>query len=476
VNNIDYLTHILQQDCLIDFTRPVLIGVSGGPDSLCLLDLMWRLEYQLVVAHLNHGLRSEADADAQIVCEAVQTRGLPFILHKVDISAYALRNTLSVEEAARKVRYQFLFEQALQNNAQAVVVAHTADDQVETVLMHLLRGAGLTGLKGMSFRSQPNPWSSEIALVRPLLGVFREDVMEYCSERGLQPVFDRSNLDTTYFRNRIRAELLPVLETYNINIKSTVLRMAQTLAGDDQVLDGVIHGAWKDCCLEQGVGSVALNSTKLLSKPLGIQRRLVRTAISYLRPGLRDIDFAAIEKVLFFMQQSGQNTQSDLINGLCLIREGDAVWIADWKSNLPTESWPQIDMPSYELPVPGRIDFQNGWHLQSDLVGDVQDAMVNAQKNIDPFKAWINVGEPLSLLKIRSALPGDRFQPLGMEGHSTKLFDFFINIKVPRRLRLHWPLVYLGNEIAWIPGYRISHVHRLTSSTVNVVFLHLFKE
>jgi tRNA(Ile)-lysidine synthase len=437
---------------------------------------MWRFGYPLLVAHLNHGLRYEADEDAQSVRDAAQTLGLPFILDEADIDAFARCHAFSIEEAARKVRYQFLFEQARQHQAQAVAVAHTADDQVETILMHLLRGTGLSGLKGMSYRMQPNPWSNEIALVRPLLGVFRDEVLSYCNERGLHPVYDRSNLDTTFFRNRIRGELIPTLETYNSGIKSNLWRMAQTLASDDQVLEILTNDVWQDCCLEHEATGVALKIGSLSAQTLGIQRRLVRRAISILRPGLRDIDFASVERTLFFMREPTRSAQLDLTNGLRLLREGDKLWIANWEGDLPTGDWPQIDHTPHQLTIPGCIDLHGKWHLRATYVVDIQKAITQAADNADPFQAWINLWNPQPSLLIRPPLPGDRFQPLGMNGHQVKLSDFFVNVKVPRRVRRNWPLVCLGNDIAWIPGYRISHLHRLTVSSTQAVFLQLFKD
>ena len=476
VTNLSQLSHILQQDCQLNSTRPVLIGVSGGPDSLCLLDIMWRIGYPLLVAHLNHGLRDEADQDALAVQEAAQVRGLPFILEEADIDAFARSHALSIEEAARKVRYQFLFQQARQHRAQAVAVAHTADDQVETILMHLLRGTGLSGLKGMSYRMYPTPWSNEIALVRPLLGIFRDEVLRYCNEQGLHPVFDRSNLDTTFYRNRIRGELIPTLETYNPGIKSSLLRMSQTLASDDQVLEILTEDVWQNCCIEHVPTGVALKIPTLSAQPVGIQRRLVRRAISDLRPGLRDIDFSAIERALLFLREPTRSEQLDLTNGLRLLREGEKLWIANWQGDLPIGDWPQIDQTPRQLTIPGCIDLDGNWHLRATYVMDIRKATAQAVDNTEPFQAWIDLWNPEPSLLIRPSNPGDRFQPLGMNGHQVKLSDFFVNVKMPRRVRRNWPLVCLGNDIVWIPGYRISHLHRLTASSTQAVFLQLFKD
>jgi tRNA(Ile)-lysidine synthase len=476
VTNLRHLSYILQQDCQLDPTRQVLVGVSGGPDSLFLLDILWRLGYSLVVAHLNHGLRNEAEADSRCVREAAQSLGLTFVLEEADITAFARSHGLSIEEAARIVRYQFLFKQAGQHQAQAVAVAHTADDQVETVVMHLLRGAGLTGLKGMSSRLLPNPWSGEIALIRPLLGIFRDEILAYCSENDLQPVFDHSNLDTTFFRNRLRQELIPILETYNTGVKTNLLRMAQTLAGDDQVLETLTNAAWQDCCMGQGMVGIALDTGSLLAQPLSIQRRLVRRAISFLRPGLRDIDFATVERTLAFAQQPIRSAQLDLASGLRLSWEGERLWVANWEAGLPIGDWPQMVAQSLQLSVPGYISLPGKWHIQAEPVGDVQEAITQASTNTNLFQAWIDLHSYQLPFVLRTLLPGDRFQPLGMDGLSVKLSNFFINVKMPRRVRQLWPLVCLGGVITWIPGYRLAHSHRLTSSSTRVVFLQMVKD
>src|SRR4030067_3134889 len=183
------LEGILLDECQLEPTRKVLIGVSGGPDSLCLLDVLTQLGYPLVVAHFNHQLRPEAQLEAEQVRRFAESHGLSFVMGERDGRSFAREQRLSLEEAARVARYRFLFEQTEESGAQAVAVAPTADDQVETVLMHLLRGSGLAGLKGMSPRATPNSWSQTIPPVRPLLGVGRSEGLAYCEERGLKPFF-----------------------------------------------------------------------------------------------------------------------------------------------------------------------------------------------------------------------------------------------------------------------------------------------
>lgn len=214
-----------------------VIGVSGGPDSLCLLDLARQIStLDIIVAHFNHKLRPEADREAEIVRQVAEQIGLPFVTDSADVQVYASENRLSLEEAARLLRYRFLFAQARIQHAGLVAVGHTADDQVETILMHFLRGAGLAGLKGMAGRACPNEFDREIPLVRPILHLWRRETESYCHEHNLHPINDPSNTDETYFRNRLRHNLIPELENYNPRFKNVLLRTAEALAGDYEVV------------------------------------------------------------------------------------------------------------------------------------------------------------------------------------------------------------------------------------------------
>ena len=464
----------LQNECLIEAGRPLVVGVSGGPDSLCLLDLLRRSGCQVVVAHLDHGLRAEAAQDADTVAGLAKRFGLPYVQAQVDTRAYAEAHSLSIEEAARVLRYRFLFEQARQHAAQAVAVGHTADDQVETVLMHLLRGAGLVGLKGMAYRMLPNPWSREIALLRPLLGVWRSQVIEYCEEHALQPVLDRTNLDTTYFRNRLRHELIPYLEGFQPRLRPGLARMAEVLAGEEQVLQGVIEAAWQQCVLHQGPGYVAFDAQTFAGLLPGVQRRLLRRAIETQRPGLRNIDFADIERGLAFLAAPSRAHQMDLVAGLRVFLEEGRLWLAAWEADLPNNDWPSLPPgQSLTLDAPGALELPGGWRLVAELAADAEAACQQAQANGDPFQAWLD-GDALVLpLTVRARQQGDRFQPLGMPEQVAKLSDMMINLKLPRRARCTWPLVCSGQEIAWLPGYRLGHAVRVRRTTRRVIHLHL---
>ena len=472
---LDRIQNTIQQECRLGWSEPVLIGVSGGPDSLCLVDLLDRLGYPLVVAHLNHKLRPEADKDAYKVRQLAEIRGWLFTEESEDTKDYAQTQSLSIEEAARTVRYRFLFEQAEHYHAQAVAVGHTADDQVETVLMHLLRGAGLSGLRGMQTWICPNTWSETIPLVRPLLGFWREEVVTYCQEHGLETILDRTNLELTYFRNRLRHALLPYLSQYNPAVKQVLWRTAGVLAGDYEVIEQVVESAWTVCVREHGGGFVALDSAELARQLVGVQRHLVRKAIAWLRPGLRDIDFQAVEGTLCFLADPPATRQRDLVAGLRLLLDEGSLWIAAWEADLPAGGWPQLNpREALTLEVPGELCLPDGWRLHAEKIEFSSAVRAEAMANPDPYQAWADL-EALDLpVLVRGRQPGDRFKPLGLEGHSIKIADFMINKKLPRRARPGWPLVCSGEQVVWLPGLQLGHSFRLKPDTRKALKFHLF--
>lgn len=470
------LAMILHQECHLDPTKTLLVALSGGPDSLCLLDAVWRLGYPVIVAHLNHRLRPEAWRDVQVVKQFVSDRNLTLAIGEVDAGEFADAHGLTVEEAARIVRYRFLFEQAERSNAQAVVVGHTADDQVETVLMHLLRGAGLSGLSGMTYHSLPNSWSQTIPLVRPLLGVWREEILAYLAERGLQPVQDASNLDSRYFRNRIRQNLIPALKSYNPQVRQRIWHTAFSLQGDQEILEQAVDTAWQACQIITGPGYVSFKIGELQDQYPGMQRRLLRRAVALLRSGLSDIDFETIERGIAFLKEPKLSAQTVLSGGIYMFYEEDRLWVAIWEADLPTAFWPGIEPgKSLNLQVPGSLLLPGGWKLCAQPVSDISQAFDKAMENRDPYQAWLDFHELELPLIVRGRLPGDRFQPLGMAGQSTKLSDLMINLKLPARARSAWPLILTGADIAWIPGFRLAHPYRLKENTHSVVHLYLIR-
>jgi tRNA(Ile)-lysidine synthase len=470
---LDDIESVLRDQCGVTKDRPIIAGVSGGPDSLCLMGVLRKAGYRVIVAHFNHKLRPDSDADANVVEQTASRLNIPSVVENGDVRAFAEQEKHSIEEAARILRYRFLMEQARHFKAQAVAVGHTADDQVETVLMHFLRGAGLAGLKGMVHRTIIPMFDVEIPIVRPLLDVWREDTVVYCAANGFRPRLDPSNASLDFFRNRLRHLLIPVLESYNPRFREVIWRTSRSLAGDYEVVSQALDEAWKKCLVQENADFVAFDSSKLTKQPLGLQRNLIRRAIERIHTDNLDLGFVALERAGHFINTATQHhARLDLAGDLHLLHEGMLIYVVAGDATLPVERWPQMpdDSSTISLKIPGSIALSGGWKLNCERWNIASLAMEQARTNDDPFHVWLDAKGISDALELRVRQEGDRFEPLGMNGHMMKISDFFINVKLPLRARDRWPLLCLGDKVIWVPGYRPAHPFRLTDSTRQALY------
>ena len=474
-NMLDHIGSTLRDECGLNTEQPIIAGVSGGPDSLCLLDVLRNAGYPVIAAHFNHKLRPDSDADANTVEHAAGRLNLKVVVESGDVRMFAHAEKLSIEEAARILRYRFLFEQARKFNAQAVAVGHTADDQVETVLMHFIRGAGLAGLKGMTHRTIIHIFDSEIPIVRPLLDTWREETVVYCAANGFRPRHDPSNASLDFFRNRLRHLLIPAFESYNPRFREVIWRTSRSLAGDHEIVSGVLDDAWSECVAQETDEFVAFNLSLLTKHRLGLQRNLIRRAMERLHPDNVDANFATLERATEFVAERSRRTRIDLVKGLHLLREGALVYVVAGNITLPIERWPQLpeELTTLPLKVPDLVQLAGGWKFSSERWNIASLAMEQAKASDDPFQVWLDSSEIPNELEVRVRRDGDRFEPLGMDGHETKLSDFFINVKLPQRARDRWPLLCIGDRVIWVPGYRPAHPFRLTESTRQALYFSL---
>lgn len=299
----DRVLGFVRQHSLTSAQETVIVGVSGGPDSVCLLHLLAglkdRLGIELHVAHLDHMLRgAESEADAQYVSHLARRLGVAATLERRDVKRHQAEHRLSLEEAGRQVRYQFFARVAAKVGTQRIAVGHTSDDQAETVLMRLLRGAGNLGLQGM----QPlTEWdslgdSTGLKIVRPLLEVSRKEVEDYCRQHALTPREDSSNLSPSHLRNRVRNELMPLLRNYNPRIDEALVRTADTLAAELAFFQQQVSQAWERVVSEEA-GDLVLEAQELKSLHPALQRHLLREVVRRLLDSLEDIEWKHIEKM-----------------------------------------------------------------------------------------------------------------------------------------------------------------------------------
>jgi tRNA(Ile)-lysidine synthase len=472
---LDKIVNILNYECKLNIENYLVIGFSGGPDSLCLLHILHHLGYPTTAVHVNHRLRPEADEEARQVKQVADSLKMDFYCYQVDVVSFAEKESISIEEAARTLRYRSLFEQAIKSGASAVLVGHNADDQVETILMHLLRGSGLAGLRGMEYRAIPNPWSDQIPLIRPLLSTRRLEIQKYIDDHLLHPISDSSNKDVSFMRNRVRHELIPILESYNPRIREVVLQMGVSIRDDYFILEEQITDAFNSALRKQEKGFLVFDSTVFLQLPISIQRNLLRKAIAHHIPGLRDVSFDCIERGRRLIAEKEHNSQTDLIAGVSLIKEGKLFIILSSEVKNQWRDYPALYTGEIlELHPPCSHMLNNGWRLEVIEMSKSTLDEFQGYANQDPYQAWLDASNVDLPLIARMRKPGDQIKPMGLKGQSVKISDLMINLKLPKQVRASWPIICSGSEIVWVPGCRISENTRIKPGTSRIIHLRLF--
>jgi tRNA(Ile)-lysidine synthase len=450
---------------LVSGGEKVLVAVSGGPDSVCMLkvlnSLRDMLKIQLHVAHLDHCLRGgESDADAKYVTEMTAALGIPCSVEKRDVNAWHKQNKTSLEEAAREVRYRFLDEVARQVGAVRVAVGHTRDDLVETTLMHYLRGAGLQGLRGLR-AAAPMPYGSKedgIHVVRPLLKTSRQETAAYCQSYDLKPCCDPTNSDIKFLRNRIRLELIPLLRQYNPEIDDALVRLADLAGEDADFIDEKASAACSTVASREGC-LTCLDSGKLRGLPLALQRRVFRIVLEQSYGSLRDIESAHVEALVSLLF-SNTGKRVHLPGGIMATNERNRMVISG--QDAPACPWPALEQ-SYTLNVPGETRLP-GWRVTAHLMAE------NFFREDDIFSASFDISKAGRQLTVRGRHTGDRFHPLGM-AHSRKLQDFIVDSAIPRSWRDSVPIVCSPGQIIWVVGWRIDDRVKVTTGTEGVLRL-----
>ncbi len=456
--------HFIQEHNLISGQLQLLVAVSGGPDSVCLLHILVRLReklnVKLHVAHLDHKLRgAESEADARYVSQLAHQLSISATTEARDVKDYQVRKRISLEEAAREVRYTFLAEVAKSVGTDRVAVGHTTDDHIETILMHLIRGTGTRGLRGLQPGSRWQSSENRLMIIRPLLQVSRQETADYCHRYELKPRIDTSNLSLSPLRNRIRHQLLPILRSYNPRIAEALLRTAR-IAGDDLAfLDKESARLLGGIAQKQGE-TVVLDKEGFLELPAGLKRHLLRRTIEELLGSLKDVEARHIEEIMAALSKPV---------GKRLNLPGGLVFIIEYNRYLLTlESALQSPLPiignEFALRIPGETLFP-GWRVKATVMK--REEMEDKDDN---FTTYLNFDKVGNRVVVRCRQPGDRFQPLGMS-QPKKLGEFMIDAKIPRAWRQRVPIVCSPQHILWVVGWRIDDRAKVTESTEQVLRL-----
>ena len=460
--------------------KRLLIAVSGGPDSMALLHALQRLRddfgLNLHGAHLNHKLRgAESDADAEFVARAFREMGIPFTLDSADVAAYRRSHRISLEDAARRVRYAFLAAAAERHSADAIALGHTTDDQAETVLMHIIRGSGLEGLRGIQTFDERCIASKPVALFRPLLGVSRAETQAYCDALGLKPRIDVSNSSPEFLRNRIRLQLVPWLEQLNPSVQDALVRLAQNATQDSNYIRAKANEVWNQVAHVQSDGAVRLDTLALRNHHAALQSHAIRRALEVAGGELTQ------QHVMDIMSLIGgaPGKTLHLSNGITFVTGygeahiGRAATVAAMLSPLP------VMRGEHPLTIPGDTG-AGRWQIRASITDNTHGQDNLERKNpVHPvYPCEFRVSESLDAdcvgesPRLRARQPGDTFQPLGME-QSKSLREFMIDARIPRRWRDGLPLVVSDRGIVYVPGWRIAHWARVTDKTKRILRLSL---
>ncbi len=443
---------------LIEEDDNIVLGISGGHDSMSLLYLLMeikkRLSFNLILAHVNHGVRGEDALKDELFVKSISDRlNLKYFSKKVDMVARAKEKNISQEEAGRELRYGFFREIIKTLGKGKIAVAHNRKDQAETLLLRIMRGTGLDGLKAMDFKSGD--------IIRPILDIDRWEIEKYIYDNKIETVLDRTNLESIYSRNKVRLELIPYIEeNFNPNIVDTLFRLSESARIDSEFLEKYTEKKYSKVLIKEEDGKIIFKDSKFEEEDLSIKKRLLRKAIDNLNKGLQGIEEIHITSIieLFSKKETGKkiNLPNDIIARVSY-------------NNLIVE---KLRRDRSISPTPSLVELEIGENVLDDymLVIDLQIldrrefASQGKYRNVEYFDYNKIVGKSY----IRSRKAGDRFKPLGMRG-SKKIKDYFIDEKIPREERDKIPLLVDEENIIWVIGYRTSENYKLDRDTEKIL-------
>jgi tRNA(Ile)-lysidine synthase len=462
---IDQTTQTIKRFEMIAPGDRVLVAVSGGPDSVALFcalnSIKTRLEISLAIAHLNHGIRPlEADKEAAFVRQMARNHNTPCYHSKITLD----RHRGALEERARKERYAFLSQTARSNGYTKIALGHQADDNAEAVLMNLMRGAGVRGIGGI-------PPVRDRWIIRPFIDIRRHQILDYLETQHMAYIQDASNEDIRFTRNRIRHQLLPMLEeNFNKDIVGTLNRMAVHCRDEEAWFRDHLFPLFSSAQEPMSDGSLVLNLAKMADNHPAIQRRLIRYALEHWQGHLQRLAAVHVDAVLGMISK-GKEAQLNLPDGLvaqCANGCLQFFFQSERELSEPTSpvQYAHTIHSKKDLPASISIPACDGKMLLNMMQTPPPEEWVLPKLN----RAWLDAESISFPLVIRNARPGDRIAPLGMQG-SQKLKEVFINANVPRQKRWTTPMVISNDQVVWVAGLRRSRLHLVTDATKNVLAL-----
>jgi len=443
----------IKDNKMFEANDKVIVGVSGGPDSMCLLNLLSSLKSELkieiAVAHVNHGLRGEfSDADEDYVKSYCIKNAIPFYSEKIDVNLIAKENNISCETAGRIERYKF-FEQLMQKlKFQKIALAHNANDQAETVLMRIMRGTGLKGITGIK------PVRDNI-IVRPIIEIKRDEIEKYCRNNDLVPRIDKTNFENIYTRNKIRLELIPFMrENFNPEIVDALNRLSSMLRIDNEYLEQLAREKYNIFC-EMKPDKIIIKRGAF-DENIAILTRIIRQALLNKNGNLKNFEKIHIYDIIKIQKQTTGGWLT-LPNGINAINNYGDIDIVCVKEN-------EFNDFNYKLKLGENYIPNLNINISLKLIKKEEISDINAGRLIKYFNYDKINGE----IVLRNKKNGDKIIPLGMVGNK-KLKNIFIDLKIPREKRNKIPILIFNEEIAWIIGYKMSEIFKIDKNTNNII-------
>jgi tRNA(Ile)-lysidine synthase len=450
----------------------ILVALSAGPDSIALLDLLQRLRadfsLNLIVAHYHHQLRGRpADLDEKLARETARKYHLEFLAGAA-APGWHKKIRGSMEETARKMRYDFLLSSADKIKADRIAVGHNANDLAESFFINLLRGSGLLGLAGMPPRREK--------IIRPLIETSRDEIMDYLHDRRLPFRIDKSNLNKKILRNRIRAELIPMLKTYNPKIVEALVRTGEILREDELFMESKSREAFAKLARKSET-RVSFSTTQFSAQPKAVRRRMVRLAIGHLKKDLRRIGAEHLFELERMIDSRVAGFELDLPAGIRIRRSYDQLFLENAFASKTSGFDPVlIDPPlTKTIFISPRLEIEIAFQ-PAELRSFKQEQMKRKKRESifesGEDRVFCSLDGFSGRLMLRPPRSGDRLQPLGMKGRR-KLKDIFTDLEIPREQRAFYPVLASEKELLWVPGYGISEKVKVSPGSRKIFLLRI---
>ena len=455
---LDKVVNYIKENELIQQGDQILVALSGGPDSVCLLHILYELKdkfnLNLGAIHINHMLRGEeSEKDEKYIVKLCDELGIKHYVKRINIEYVAKDSNVSLEVAGRNERYKAFEEIRSKYGYNKIAVAHNANDQAETVLMRVMRGTGLEGLTGIKAKR-------EDGIIRPILCLNRQEIEEYCEEKRLNPRIDASNYERIYSRNKVRLDILPYMkENFNKDIIDTLNRMALILSKDNEYIEEQSKKCYEEYCKYTN-DKLIIKQDLFIKEKEAIVTRVIKRAFKEISNSHQNFEMKHIYDVIDLYNR-GTGKSINLTNSI--IAENTYGDIIFKKKKNVKNAKEETEVSFMKESINEEIEFKN-YIIKMEVI----DKEKGVEFSNNPLIKLFDYDKIEGRIVIRNRKDGDKMKPLGIKG-TKKLKDIFINLKVPREERDIIPLICFDDEIAWIVGYKVSESFKITKGTNRVL-------